>query len=72
MHPIKVSGIVVRGTSLGSLGSIRLVHPGVLGCNCGVTHTCLWPQGVGPWLIPTDSVDPPKSEAGNFHSIKLC
>lgn len=46
--PYQVSGIVVRGTGSGSLGSIRLVHPGALGCNSGATCTCLWPQGVGP------------------------
>lgn len=52
VSPIKVSGIVVRGPGSGLLGSIRLVHPGMLGCNCGATCTCLWPQGVGPWPIP--------------------
>lgn len=67
--PHQVRGLVVKGTGSGSLGSIRLVHLGALDCNSGVTCTCLWPQDVGPWLIPNDSVDPPKSEAGNFHSI---
>lgn len=74
--PHQVRGIVVKGTGIvvkgRSLGSIRLVHLGALDCNSGVKCTCLWPQGVGPWPIPTDSVDPPKSEAGNFHFIKLC
>lgn len=70
--PHQVKGIIVKGTGSGSLGSIRLVHPEALDCNSGVKCTCLWPQGVGSWPIPTDSVDLPKSEAGNFHSIKLC
>lgn len=70
--PHQVRGIVVKGTGSSLLGSIRLVHPGALDCISGVTCTCLWHQGIGPWPIPTDSVDPPKSEAGNLHSIKLC
>lgn len=35
--PHQVRGIVIKGTGSGSLGSIRLVHPGALDCNSGVS-----------------------------------